>query len=98
MRPAGTEDVALSVPGVTLEAGSVYDVYAIGPLEGESITLLPLTMTVEASDSAEEVHEMPSTGVGSNAETSNGSLVLAAALTLLSLVTVVLGRFARSGR
>ncbi len=98
VRPAGTEDVALSVPGVALEAGTVYDVYAIGLLEDESITLLPLTTTVEASDSTEEVHQMPSTGVGSDAEPSNGSLLLAAALTLLSLVTVVLGRFARSGR
>ncbi len=83
---------------MTLAAGTVYDVCAIGLLEDESITLLPLTTTADASDFAEEVHQMPSTGVGADAKPSNQSLLLAAALTLLSLVTVVLGRFGRSGR
>lgn len=101
VRPAGTEDVALSVPGVALEAGTVYDVYAIGLLEDESLTLLPLATSAtsgETSDSAEEVHQMPSTGVGSAPTTSNPAPVLAAVFALLSLVSVVLVRVTRHAR
>ncbi len=34
-RVAGTETVALSIPGVALEAGNVYTVFAMGLLEGD---------------------------------------------------------------
>jgi len=42
VRPAGTEDVALDLPGVELEAGMIYDIFAIGLLEDGSLTVLPL--------------------------------------------------------
>ena len=40
VRPAGTEDVALELPGVTLEAGMTYDVFAIGLVEDGSLNVL----------------------------------------------------------
>lgn len=40
VRPAGTTDVALALPGVALEAGMVYDVFAIGSLADGSLTVL----------------------------------------------------------
>ncbi len=40
VRPAGTTDVALDLPGVVLEAGTVYDVFAIGLLADGSLNVL----------------------------------------------------------
>jgi hypothetical protein len=40
VRAAGTTDVALSLPGVTLDAGMAYDVFAIGQLSDGSLTVL----------------------------------------------------------
>ncbi len=40
VRPTGTEDVAIALPGTELEAGMVYDVFAIGLLEDETLTVL----------------------------------------------------------
>ena len=51
VRAAGTEDVALEVPGVELEAGMVYDIFAIGLAEDGSLTVLPLTASPDGDDS-----------------------------------------------
>ena len=40
VRPTGTMDVALDLPGVTLEAGMVYDVFAIGTLADGTLGVL----------------------------------------------------------
>ncbi len=40
VRPTGTTDVALSLPGVALEANMVYDVFAVGQLSDGSLTVL----------------------------------------------------------
>jgi hypothetical protein len=48
VRPAGTTDVALDLPGVELEAGMVYDVFAIGLLEDGSLTVLVVPSTTGA--------------------------------------------------
>jgi hypothetical protein len=45
VRVAGTEDVALDLPGVELDAGMVYSVYAIGLVEDGSLTVLPIVAT-----------------------------------------------------
>jgi hypothetical protein len=50
VRPAGTEDVALPLPGVTLEAGMVYDVFAIGLLEDGSLAVLVVPSTAAVVD------------------------------------------------
>ncbi len=40
VRPAGTMDVALDLPGVELEAGMTYDIFAIGQVSDGSLTVL----------------------------------------------------------
>jgi hypothetical protein len=73
VRPAGTEDVALDLPGVELAAGTAYDVLAIGSLEDGTLTVLPLT-TDAAAGGEDELDgvgggtTVPSTGVGSTIE------------------------------
>ncbi|HEV2128529.1 MAG TPA: DUF4397 domain-containing protein [Thermomicrobiales bacterium] len=47
--PAGTTDVALDLPGVELEAGMVYDVFAIGQLADETLTVLIVPATTTAA-------------------------------------------------
>jgi hypothetical protein len=48
VRVAGTTDVALDLPGVVLDAGMVYSVYAIGQVGDGSLTVLPVTATATA--------------------------------------------------
>lgn len=75
VRPAGTEDVALEVPGVALDAGNVYTVFAMGLLEDGSLTAVPsvdATYEQMADDAADETAaasdeapaQMPATGAG----------------------------------
>jgi len=52
VRPTGTMDVALDLPGVELEAGMVYDVFAIGQVADESLTVLVIPSTTMAPDMA----------------------------------------------
>ena len=52
VRPTGTTDVALDLPGVALEAGTVYSVYAIGHVADGSLTVLPVTATTVAPEMA----------------------------------------------
>jgi len=47
VRAAGTDTVALPLPGVTFEAGTVYDVFAVGLAEDGTLTVLPLTAPAE---------------------------------------------------
>jgi len=48
VRPAGTTDVALDLPGVNLESGMVYDVFAIGQMGDGSLTVLVVPSTTVA--------------------------------------------------
>jgi hypothetical protein len=45
VRPTGTTDVALDLPGVALEAGMVYSVYAIGHVSDSTLSVLPIVAT-----------------------------------------------------
>lgn len=40
VRPAGTMDVALALPGVQLDGGTVYDIFAIGQVGDGTLTVL----------------------------------------------------------
>lgn len=70
IRAAGTKTVALSVPGLTLEAGKVYTVYAIGLLNGTpALKVLPVVDTAIAATTGPApapapAPGMPSTGAG----------------------------------
>lgn len=48
VRAAGTETVALDLPGVTLEAGKTYTAFAVGLLEGEPALAAKLTVDATA--------------------------------------------------
>lgn len=64
---AGTDVVALDLPGVGLAAGVVYDIFAIGSLEDGTLTVLPLTTVVSDAGTGgmgDTVTAPPSTGVG----------------------------------
>jgi len=50
VRPTGTMDVALPLPGVELEAGMVYDVFAVGLVEDGSLTVLVVPSTTVAPE------------------------------------------------
>jgi hypothetical protein len=52
VRPSGSEDVALPLPGVVLEAGTVYTVYAIGQAGDGTLTVLVVSSTTVAPDMA----------------------------------------------
>ncbi len=52
VRPTGTADVALALPGVAFDAGSVYSVYAIGHVGDGSLTVLPIVATTTAPEMA----------------------------------------------
>lgn len=52
VRPTGTMDVALDLPGVALDAGMVYSVYAIGHVSDGSLTVLPIASTTTAPEMA----------------------------------------------
>jgi hypothetical protein len=49
VRPTGTTDVALDLPGVALEGGMVYDVFAIGHVSDGSLTVLVIPSTTAAA-------------------------------------------------
>ncbi len=52
VRPAGTEDVALDLPGVAFEEGMVYDIFAIGTLADGTLAVLPLATAAAAGEMA----------------------------------------------
>mgnify|MGYP006301681601 FL=1 len=76
-RVAGTETVALSLPGITLEEGTVYTVYAVG-FAGGSEPALSATISVDAQRQA----MLPASG--SNNVTIFAALIIAG----LSLVAL----------
>jgi hypothetical protein len=50
VRPTGTEDVALGLPGVALESGMVYDIFATGLLADGTLGVLVVPSTTTASE------------------------------------------------
>jgi hypothetical protein len=60
VRAAGTNTVAIAVPDLTLEAGKVYNVYAVGLLNGSpALSVLPIVDNAMAAGAG-----MPTTGAG----------------------------------
>ena len=52
VRPTGTTDVALDLPGVAFEAGMVYSIYAVGQTADDTLTVLPVVATTMAPEMA----------------------------------------------
>ena len=81
VRPAGTMDVALNVPGVTFEAGANYTVFAIGQLSDGTLAALP---AVDAQASVESMSA--STDAQSGSGMFGGLTIIAIGLVLLGAV------------
>lgn len=64
VRAAGTDTVALDLPGVTLEAGNVYTAFAVGLLDGTPALSAKLTTDATYSQASPTTtpHSVPSTG------------------------------------
>lgn len=96
---SGTDTVALDLPGVAFDAGTVYSIYAIGSLDEGTLSALPLTAPAETAAGGESdsgvgstTTTTPSTGIGSTvAEQASFGWLLAAAALLL----VVAGAYLR---
>ena len=54
VRPTGTEDVALALPGVELTAGNAYSVYVIGTLADGTLAALPIVAGPPMAEAARE--------------------------------------------
>ena len=79
VRLAGTETVALKVPGLKLEAGTVYTVFAMGLAGGEPALMAVPSVDAKAAAADHSMPaSMPKTGAGAPAR-QLGWLVLAAA-------------------
>jgi hypothetical protein len=52
VRPTGTTDVALDLPGVAFDAGMVYSIYAVGQVADGTLTVLPVVATTVAPEMA----------------------------------------------
>jgi hypothetical protein len=62
-RLAGTETVALSVPGVQLDEGTVYTIFAMGLAGGEpALTAVASADAVAPAPAPEEPSTLPTTG------------------------------------
>lgn len=89
VRAAGTETVALDLPGITLEAGKTYTAFAVGLLSGTPA--LNAKLTVDAT----EAHALPSTGGAPSTDSGiSWALLLAAAGALLIGATAITGGIA----
>jgi hypothetical protein len=88
LHPAGTQVVALSVPNLTLAAGKVYTVYAVGLSNGAPpLSLIPVVNTAAAAPSGPAPATIPQTGAGAGPGAMwvfllAGALFLSAGLTL----------------
>lgn len=88
VRLAGTETVALKVPGLKLDSGTVYTVFAMGLAGGEPALMAVPSVDAKAAASAMPA-AMPKTGAGAPAR-QTGLLLLA-----LAFGAVLLGLNAR---
>lgn len=87
VRAAGTDTVALDLPGVALEAGKVYTAFAVGLLNGSPALQAKLTVdATPAQATATPVH-LPSTGglPPSESSTLSGWLIVGALLAATGL-------------
>jgi hypothetical protein len=79
VRAAGTTTVAFSAPGLTLQEGKLYTVYALGLLTGEpAFGLVPVADDLAMAPAA----GMPRTGAGENALWLAGLAIMVAAATV----------------
>jgi hypothetical protein len=83
VRPTGTEDVALEIPGFAAEAGMIYDVVAVGTLADGTLAVAPFVAEPMAMDASTDDATgtgggnptAPATGAGgTSADTTNWAI------------------------
>jgi hypothetical protein len=90
VRAAGTETVALDLPGITLEEGKVYTAFAVGLLEGDPALNAKLTVDATFEPVAADADALPAGGgAPPTGGSSNASLwLIAFGAGLLGLVVL----------
>lgn len=92
VRAAGTETVALDLPGVSIDEGTVYSAFAIGLLQGEPALTAKLTVdsTAAPAQQAAPATGLPSTGQGVTSDDGfdAGTWITVGALSVLGLVAI----------
>lgn len=93
VRPTGTQDVALPLDGIAIEAGSIYTFVATGFLEGDpALTVLAFAeQPVEAASQASPSMAPPSAGSAGlmdQSEGGNTSAYLLGGATVIALIVV----------
>ncbi len=89
VRAAGTDTVALDLPGIVLEEGKTYTAFAVGLLSGTPALNAKLTVDATAA------HALPSTGGAPSTDSGiSWALLLAAAGALLIGATAITGGIA----
>ena len=83
VRPTGTDTVALSVPGLTLEAGTVYTIFAMGLAGGEPALVAVPSVDAKASSGQAMPASMPKTGSGGPARQMRTLFLAAAGLLVI---------------
>ena len=97
VRPAGTTDVALAVPGLNLEANKVYTVYAVGLLSGTpALTVLPVVDNAVASAASGSATAQQPTGMPRTGAADNVLSLAVLALILAALVSLAGGLLVRA--
>ncbi len=97
IRLAGTDTVALDIPGLMLEEGNVYSAFAMGLVEDSTLTVVPFVDasygqntgggTESPAAPTEMPSQMPATGAGGTATDGSGTnWIYPASLALLGLV------------
>jgi hypothetical protein len=100
VRPTGTEDVAIDIPGFMAEAGTVYTVMAIGMASDGSLTVLPLmdaSYDQSTGGGTTETPAMPETGAAGTAA-DGASTTTMLALILGSAVIIGGGAYVWTSR
>jgi hypothetical protein len=103
VRVAGTEDVAIDIPGFVADAGAIFSVFAVGQLADGSLTVEAFADVQYAQSSGggtPTTPNMPAAGAGGTAgdNASNSMWWLLAAGALGGLALVVGGRLLPLGR
>jgi hypothetical protein len=80
VRAAGTETVALDLPGIELEAGKVYTAFAVGFLDGSPALAAKLTVDASYDQTTASPGSVPSTGGPPAEEAASISAWLLAAI------------------
>ncbi|MGD9892311.1 MAG: DUF4397 domain-containing protein [Dehalococcoidia bacterium] len=90
VRPAGTQDVALSVPNVALQAGQNVTVFAAGLLGDNTLSAVPV-MYPTAGQGGPGAAAMPRTGTGGalTADASPAGTMIAGLLVTIAVMTGV---------